>query len=482
MKRKLMSAKISNNRPILDYGLFSIRTIIIFLIISSFFYERTANGTLSDTFVSVAKNIKPSVVNIRTAKALKRDTSNRGRRNPFNGVSPKNLPHKQSRKGSEINSQGSGVIANKKGYIITNNHIVEGADEIIVKLYDDREFKAVIIGRDKKTNMAVLKIDAENLEPAEFGNSDSLETGEIVFAIGSSFDLGQVVTSGIISAKGSVNTRIAEYEAYLQTDANINPGNSGGPLVNLPGKVVGINSVMEEQISNYHGINFAIPINIVKRIMKDLIEYGKVKRSWLGVTAQTITPQLQGILGLKNNMGTLISGIEPNSPAEDAGLMSGDVIIEYDGKKVKDLFHLRRLVTTTEINREVELVVIRNGGNIRLNVTITELSKVDTINKKSLFKYLGFIVQNLTRELAVNMGYEGEKGVIITNIKADSPAFKAGLVVGDLIVEIQHKTVANVDDFLQVILDINREDEILVFIKRQNGTSRFVVLKIAKED
>ncbi|MHC4183407.1 MAG: S1C family serine protease, partial [Planctomycetota bacterium] len=361
VKKKPMSTKTSNNRPLSNYGLLSIRTIIIFLIVSSCFYGHTANGALSETFVSVAKNIKPSVVNIRTTKILKQNTPNRGRRNPLNDIFPRNLPHKQPGNGSGISSQGSGVIVDKKGYIVTNDHVVRGADKLIVKLYDDSEFEAELVGADPKTDIAVLKIDTDNLKPAEFGNSDSLEIGEIVLAIGSSFGLQQTVTSGVISAEGKPNMRIAGYENLLLTDAAINSGNTGGPLVNLQGKVVGINTTIIPQTGDYYGISFAVPINTVEKVVEDLIAHGRITRSWLGVTAQPITPQLQEALGLKDAVGALVSDIEQNSPAANAGLKSGDVVIAYDGKKIKDLFQLRNLVTKTDINTEVEIAVIRDG-------------------------------------------------------------------------------------------------------------------------
>jgi serine protease Do len=451
-----MSTKISNNRPLSNCGLLSIRTIIIFLIVSSCFYGHTANGALSETFVSVAKNIKPSVVNIRTTKTLKQNMPNRG---------------------SEISSQGSGVIVDKKGYIVTNDHVVRGADKLIVTLYDDSEFEAELVGADPKTDIAVLKIDTDNLKPAEFGNSDSLEIGEIVLAIGSSFGLQQTVTSGVISAEANPNMRIARYENLLLTDAAINSGNTGGPLVNLQGKVVGINTSIIPQTGNYLGISFAVPINTVRNVAEDLIAHGRITKSWLGVTAQPITPQLREALGLKDIVGTLVSDIEQNSPAANAGLKSGDVVIEYDGKKIKDLFQLRNLVTKTEINKEVEIVVIRDGKELKLKTTIIEQSNRHTTDKEDLLRNLGLVAQTLTPELATNLGYEGEKGIIITNIQKGSPAHTAGLSKGDLIVEIQHKPIANVDDFQQAISNIHGREDILMFIKHQNGTSRFVVIE-----
>ncbi|ODS33568.1 MAG: heat shock protease DegP/HtrA [Candidatus Scalindua rubra] len=477
-----MQVKLTNFRSLLRCSLYFVSITSIVLIINSFTYESAAIGTLSETFVSVTKDIKVSVVNIRTVKASKQDMLNKERRNPLKNIFPRNLPPVQSGKGLGIKGQGSGIIYDKKGHIITNYHVIKDADEIIATLYDGREFKAELTGIDKKTNIAVLRIDAENLTPAKFGNSDSLELGEIVLAIGNLPGLGQTVTSGIISTKGTSNIQIAGYEDFIQTDATLNPGNYGGPLVNLHGEVVGISTVIPTRTGGYFGISFAIPINTAKEVTEDLIAYGKVTRGWLGITAQPITPQLQEILGLKNNLGTLISNIEPSSPAANAGIKSGDVVIEYDGKKVKDLFHLRNLVTRTEINKEVKLIVIRHSKELKLNTTIVERSKANTRNKKDLFKNLGLIVQNLTSELAINLGYEGEKGVIITNIQKETPAFKAGLKIRDLIVGIQHKAVTSIDEFYQAILNIQHGDDILMLVKRQNRTSKFIVLKQDKDD
>ncbi len=476
-RKKLMRAKLTNFWSLLRCSLYFVGITSIVLIINSFAYESAAIGTLSETFVSVVKNIKVSVVNIRTAKASKQNMLNKERRNPLKNIFPRNLPPIQSRKGLGIKGQGSGIIYDKKGHIITNYHAIKDADEIIATLHDGREFKAELTGIDKKTNIAVLRIDAENLTPVKFGNSDSLELGEIVLAIGNTPSLGQTVTSGIISTRGTSNIQIAGYEDFIQTDTTLNPGNYGGPLVNLHGEVVGISTIIPTRTGGYFGISFAIPINTAKEVTEDLITYGKVTRGWLGITAQPITPQLQEILGLKNNLGALISNIEPSSPAANAGIKSSDVVIGYDGKKVKDLFHLRNLVTRTEINKEIKLVVIRDSEKLTLNTTIIEPAVANKTNKKNIIKNLGLIVQNLTSELAINLGYEGKKGVIITNIQKETPAFKVGLKIRDLIVEVQHKAVTSTDEFYQAILNIQHGDDILMLVKRQNGTSKFVVLK-----
>ena len=435
--------------------------INIFLVTGSYSSESFANNkVLSDTFVSIAKNTKASVVNIHTTRVVKQNTRNRGLR---------------------IKGQGSGVIYNNGGYIITNKHVIKDAGEIIIGLYDGREFKAELVGTDARSDIAVLKIDAEDLTPAGFGNSDSLELGEIVLAIGSPLGLGQTITSGIISAKGTSNVQVTGFEDFVQTDATINPDSYGGPLVNLKGEVVGISTMPTTKASGYYGISLAIPVNVVRKTTEDLIKYGRVTRGWLGVTAQPITAQLKEALGLKNNLGGLVSGIEPNSPAANAGIKSGDVITEYNGEKIKNLLHLRSLVARTFINEEAKMTVIRDGKELTLHTTILESPKTSAGSKKDLFKDFGMVVQNLTGKLAIKLGYEGEEGVIIKNIQKGSPAYKAGLNKGDLIIEVQHKPVTSVDEFHQAILEIQKEEDILMFIKRQNRTSKFIVLKQKKD-
>ncbi len=445
---------------LLRCGLHYVALINIFLITGSYSSESFANKVLSDTFVSIAKNTKAPVVNIHTTRVIKQNTLNRGFR---------------------IKGQGSGVIYNNGGYIITNKHVIKDAGEIIISLYDGSEYKAEVVGTDERSGTAVLKIDAEDLTPARFGNSDSLELGEIILAIGSPLGLGQTITSGIISAKGTSNVQVTGFEDFVQTDATINPNSYGGPLVNLNGEVVGISTIPTTKAADYYGINLAIPVNVVRKTTEDLIKYGRIIRGWLGVTTQPVTTELQKALGLKNNLGALVSGIEPNSSAANAGIKSGDVIIKYNGKKTKDILHLRSLVKGTEINKEVEMVVIRDGKELTLNTTILESPKTNAGSKKDLFRDFGIVVQNLTGKLAIKLGYEGEEGVIIKNIQKSSTAYKAGLNKGDLIIEVQHKPVTSVDEFHQAILEIQQEEDILMFIKRQNRTSKFIVLNQKKD-
>ena len=459
-RERLVKLTLINMLFLLRCGRSYLLIISILLLTSSFPHESLANKVLSDTFVSIVKSTEAPVVNIRTTKILKNNIQNKGFR---------------------IKGQGSGVVYNKKGFIVTNKHVIKNAGEIIIRLYNGSEYKAEIVGTDERSDIAVLRIDAENLIPARFGNSDSLELGEIVLAIGNPVGLGQTVTSGIISAKGTSNLQITGFEDFVQTDATINPDSYGGPLVNMNGEVVGISTLPPEQTAGYFGISLAIPINVVHKIAGDLIKHGRITRGWLGVTAQPVTRELQKALGLKNDLGALVSDIEPGSSAANAGVKSGDVIIKYNGKKIKNLLHLRSLVKGTEINKEVEMTVLRDGRELILNTAILETKKSEAKSKNDLFRNLGLAVQNLTGKLSINLGYKDEKGVIITNVQQGSPASKAGLTTGDLIVEIQHKPVTSSDELYQAILKIQNEEDILMFIKRPDKASKFIILKQEKD-
>ena len=462
MKKRERQVKLTltNILFLLSCGRSYLLIISILFLTSSLPHESFANKVLSDTFVSIVKNSKASVVNIRTTKILKNNAQNRGFR---------------------IKGQGSGVVYNKKGFIVTNKHVIKNAGEIVIRLYDGSEYKAEIVGTDKRSDIAVLRIDAEDLTPAKFGNSDSLELGEIVLAIGNPVGLGQTVTSGIISAKGTSNLQITGFEDFVQTDATINPDSYGGPLINMDGEVVGISTLPPEQTAGYFGISLAIPINVVNKTTEDFIKHGKITRGWLGVTAQPVTRELQKALGLKNDLGALVSDIEPGSSASNAGVKSGDVIIKYNGKKIKDILHLRSLVKGTEINKELEITVLRDGQELTLNTVILEAKKSETRSKNDLFRKLGLVVQNLTGKLSINLGYKDEKGVIITDVQQGSSASKAGLTTGDLIVEIQHKPVKSIDELYQSILKIQNEEDILMFIKRSGKSSKFIILKQKKD-
>lgn len=314
----------------------------------------------NQAMVEVVAAVKPSVVNISSTKTIRR----RGMPSPFF-----NDPFFKRFFGDEFRSfempkeykqsgLGSGVIVDKDGYILTNNHVVKGADEIKVKLSDEREFKGKVIGVDPKTDLAVIKIDSNHLPVIKLGDSDKLQVGETVIAIGNPFGLSHTVTSGIVSATGRANVGIADYEDFIQTDAAINPGNSGGALVNVRGELVGINTAIFSTTGGYQGIGFAIPSNMTKVVMDSLIKKGKVIRGWLGVTIQPLTPDLAKQFNLKDKKGVLVADVVEDSPAEKTGIERGDVIVEFDGKKVDDVTDLRNMVANTLPNEEVPIKLI----------------------------------------------------------------------------------------------------------------------------
>ncbi|HOK40746.1 MAG TPA: DegQ family serine endoprotease [bacterium] len=381
---------------------------------------------------------------------------------------------------------GSGVIVSPDGYILTNNHVIKDADEIKVKLSNNSEYKAKVIGTDPRTEIAVIKIEGKNLPYAKLGDSSKLEIGEWVIAIGNPFGLSYTVTAGIISATGRSNIGVADYEDFIQTDAPINRGNSGGPMINLNGDVVGINTAIFSQTGGNLGIGFAVPINMAKKIMIDLIEKGKVVRGYLGVMIQDIDKTIAKQFKLPDVNGVLISQVTPNSPADKAGLKRGDVIIEFDGVKITNTSQLRNLVANSKINTNVNIKIIRDGKEKSLSIYIVEQPKDFD---KSSFAYseesgevtsnkLGITVKELSPELAKKFNYStSEKGVIITEIENGSKADIGGLKEGDIILEINRKNIKTVEDFNEALKDIddNNEKEVLFLIKRQKVTIYLVL-------
>src|SRR5512135_680821 len=327
----------------------------------------------SRAFSEIAASISPAVVNISTTKVMRRDA------NPlfddpffdfFNPFREFRTPKKWKEQ-----SLGSGVIVSADGYIITNNHVVEQADEVRVTLLDKRSFKAKVIGADSKTDVAVVRIDAKDLPTVRWGDSDKLQVGEFVLAIGNPFGLSHTVTMGIISAVGRANVGIADYEDFIQTDAAINPGNSGGPLVNVRGELIGINTAIFSRSGGYQGIGFAVPSNMARLVMDQLMKEGKIVRGWLGVTIQDITPELSQKFGLKDSKGALVGDISKGSPAEKSGMMRGDVILEFNGKEVKSVGSLRNMVSQSKVGSQVKLKILRGGKQIELAALIAELPK-----------------------------------------------------------------------------------------------------------
>ena len=383
------------------------------------------------------------------------------------------VPHEYKQHGL-----GSGVIVSPDGYILTNNHVVGHADEIHVTLMDKREFTAKVIGKDAKTDLALIKINTNQPLPAAMlGNSSKAEVGDWVMAIGSPFGFNLTVTSGIISAKGRALG--GNYDNFIQTDASINPGNSGGPLFDTQGKVIGINTAIYSSTGSNAGIGFAIPIDLAKSVMEQLKEHGRVVRGWLGVESQEVTPDLAKSFGLAAPTGALVAGVQKDGPASKAGIQRGDIIIKFDGQTVHDEHELPELVAQTALGKTVPVEVIRDGKHLTLSARIAELkdqqiaSAADTESPGSSW---GVQVQDLTPEIAQQLGIQRSKGVVIRQVRPDSVASDAGLQAGDVILEVDHKKVDSADDFAAFARDAQKQKKsALLLVQRGNATLYTVI-------
>ena len=431
---------------------------------------------VSPDFVELAKKNKPSVVNINTSKVItpktqsNRPPSNRGS-NPFDDFFDRFFDQTPKRP-QTARSLGSGFIISQDGYILTNFHVVAGADEIKVKLADAREFKAVLKGGDEKLDLALLKIEAKgNLPAAPLGDSDSLEVGEWVMAIGNPFGLGQTVTTGIVSAKGRV-IGSGPFDDFIQTDASINPGNSGGPLYNSNGEVIGINTAI---VAGGQGIGFAIPVNMAKEIIPQLREKGKITRGWFGVVVQPVTPELAQSFGIAEGRGVLISQVIKDSPAEKGGLKSGDIILQFDGKPINDLHELPRIAANMPVGKKAPVKIFRNGKTEDKTVIIEQLKEGEGAGAVAQEK-LGFIVTELNGELAAKLGIKETKGVIVAEVKPGSTAEEAGIAPGDIIVQIDNIAIATMTDFKKAV-ESRKPGSVLRLLLRRGDASLFVALK-----
>ncbi|MDD5434802.1 MAG: DegQ family serine endoprotease [Nitrospira sp.] len=432
-------------------------------------------------FVEISKRVVPSVVNISTTKISRGNEGNQLSpffQDPFfrRFFGDEFFRDHEMPKRHKEQALGSGVIVSEDGYIITNNHVVSGADEIKVVLSDKREFTGKVVGADPKTDVAVIKIKANDLPTVLWGDSDNIEVGEFVLAIGNPFGLNQTVTSGIISAKGRANVGIADYEDFIQTDAAINPGNSGGALVNIRGELIGINTAIFSRSGGYMGIGFAVPSNMVKSVMDSLVKVGKVTRGWLGVYIQDVTPELAKQFKLHTNQGALVSDIMDGSPAEKAGFERGDVIIQYNGKEIENTGHLRNMVAQTSVGKVVELKIIRESHEKVLKVNIGELppdgakeGKHEEGDAEGVFK--GVTVQGLTPEYRDKLDIPDKiKGVIITAVESGSSAEEYGLKAGDVILEINKKATKTIKDFNKAVAEIKKGESALILIYRDGMT------------
>ncbi len=426
--------------------------------------------SFSDALVNVVSAIRPTVVNISTTRTITHDNT---------GQSPLRDPLFRKFFGDEFMKQfdgprqeersslGSGVIVSSEGFILTNNHVIKDADTITVTLSDKREFEGKLVGTDPKTDIAVIKIKAKDLHAIKWGNSDDLKVGELVIAVGSPYGLQQTVTSGIVSAKGRANVRIADYEDFIQTDAAINPGNSGGPLINIRGELVGINTAIFSTTGGYQGIGFSIPSNMVNVVMDSLIKHGKVVRGWLGVTIQPVTSELREQFKLKESYGAIVSDVVVDSPAEKAGFRRGDVILEFEGKKVSDSTSLRNMVAATAPDTKVTFKTSRNGKIIKITLKIGELSTEKLASAQDFQNVLKDIqVQALTPEIKQSLSISPSvTGVIVT----DAPK-GTGLTRADIILEVNRQSIDSIEQYNNIATRIPEGKDVLLLVYRKGGT------------
>lgn len=444
----------------------------------------------SRAFASVAEKVKPAVVNIRVEKTPKAPNS-------FGSGTPQipegfnNHPFFKQFFGPQMRQrsqpqprtqtgQGSGFIIEKNGYILTNNHVVEGADTITVHFNDGKKLDAKLIGADPLSDVALIKVESDkDLPIVPMGNSDAMDVGEWVIAIGNPFGLTQTVTVGIVSAKGRSQVGLNEYENFIQTDAAINPGNSGGPLLNIQGEVIGINSALYSRSGGYMGIGFAIPINMAQAIQEQLKIAGKVTRGWLGVVIQDVDENLAQSFGLKDDKGVLLSNVQAGSPAEKSGLKDGDIVLSIDGVKVDDSSALRNKVALVEPGTKMKMVIVRDGNEQTLFVKAGERPSDPRAliagNSAGVDNEFGLGFQELTPELTAQLGYKVEKGVIIKEVAPGSAASKAGLKPGMLIEQVNKMSVFTLADIKKALKHSLNAKRVLLRVNFGQG-SRYIAL------
>ena len=427
-------------------------------------------------FISLAKKLSPSVVNVSTTQMRKATQDRPGLDDDqmgqfFERFFGAPTPRGPQRRGG----QGSGFIIDSNGTILTNYHVVDGTEKIVVTLSDGKNYDAKVVGKDQKSDIAVIKIDAgRELPAAHLGDSDRLEVGEWVMAIGNPFGLDHTVTSGIVSAKGR-NIGSGLYDNFIQTDASINPGNSGGPLINLRGEVVGINTAIFSQSGGNIGIGFAIPANSVKELLPQLRDKGKVVRGFIGTSIQKVTPEIADSLGLKQARGALVSDVVKGGPAERAGLKAGDIIVEFDRKEIKDSTDLPLQVARVAPGAAVQIKVLRDGKEMTLPLTVGEMKESEIVAATQEGDF-GLTVQPVTPQLAENLGLERAEGLVITAVKRGSAAEEAGLRSGDVITEINRQPIKNMADYNRELTRHEKAKSVLLLVRR-GQSSLFLALK-----
>jgi serine protease Do len=440
----------------------------------------------SKAFSSVAKRAIPAVlfIKVQSSSSDQDDygSSNNpyGYQNPFDfneeffnrffGGAPRQAPRQ-----APMVSQGSGFLVSADGYVMTNSHVVKGADKITVVLHDGREMDATLIGADTHTDVAVIKIEGKDFPFLTFGDSDEIDIGEWVVAIGSPFQLESTLTVGVVSARGRQNLRITDYEDFIQTDAAINPGNSGGPLLNLKSQVIGINTAIVSRSGGYMGIGFAIPSNLAKHIMDQIIEKGGVTRGFLGVSLQPVDKDIADAFGLAKPEGALISEVVKDSPADKAGMKQGDIVLEYNKTPIKTLQNFRKDISMMAPGSTVKLKINRKGEILTVSVMLG--SATNNATSEGMIQKLGMEIDNLTPDLAKQLGFSSkEEGVVIVKVKPGSPAAMVGLRPGFLIQAVNHRKVSNVSDFNDVISQT--ENKRVLLLVRQGNMTRFYSIKV----
>lgn len=471
---------------------FSVPSLIIFMMVITGGCEAAEKSSppaspsqitakdLGNAFVEVAKKVSPSVVSIRSEKTITAQPWPFGedffKGTPFEDFFEEYFKRQEPPMRRKQMGEGSGVIVDPKGYVLTNNHVVAGADKLTIRLYDGKELKGTLRGTDPKTDLAVVHVEANDLPVAKLGDSDKIQVGEWAIAIGSPFGLEKTVTVGVISAKGRAGLGTGTYEDFLQTDTSINPGNSGGPLVNIDGEVIGINAMI---IWPGQGIGFAIPINLAKRIMAELIETGKIRRPWVGIGVQNLTPELRKSFNLKEEVGVLISQVYKGSPAEKAGLDTGDIILEIDGVKVERGQDVVREVLKKKVGQKIQIVILRDGKRVEIPVTTAEMPSEPEKRapvRPEMKGWFGLKVASVTTEIAKQLGLTKVEGVVIEGVEPGSAAQMAGLRRGDVILEVNRQTIKDENDYVQVLEKANPKEGVLLLINRR-GSAFYVVLK-----
>jgi serine protease Do len=437
-------------------------------------------------FREVARQVSPAVVFIRVER-LVQDRASGELPTPFAdeffrrffGLPKSPSPDSENPSKHSVFAQGSGFLVSPEGYILTNHHVIGEAKTLNIHLADGREFTARVIGCDPHSDVAVIKIEADALPVLPLGDSDALEVGDWVLAVGNPFGLTHTITAGIVSAKGRSSVGFTDYENFIQTDAAINPGNSGGPLIDLNGDTIGMNTAIFSQSGGYMGIGFAIPINMVKAIADQLIEKGFVTRGYLGVTMQSLTPLLARGFGIEGQKGVLLSQISSDSPGEKAGLRPGDLVVDYAGQAVAKIGDFHNRIAMTRPGTRASITVLRDGERRQLEVVVGKLQDGNqgSAAKPPVTEKLGLTLQPLTLDLAQQLGYLGEQGVVVTRVRPGSLAADAGIDSGTLIKEV-NRTPVKTEAEVRREMEKSPTRDTLLFLTRTGKTNRYVALQL----